>query len=306
MSCESHFYEGRIINLDGDKASDRNILYNGFYDDAMDEIKGNGKEFDLIYLDPSYYCDKNLYFPIPKGDKFIFDDLHNHYDDKYVKDIFIFWGSGSFIKQYCEFNMFNLKKIHGLLKDGGYLVFHCSYASSHYIKYAIDIIFGHGAFVKSFLWDCAIELFTNHFYEVLVYRKGRVSSDASFPITRWDKFTMDEIPRYPTQKPEKFINFLINKFSKEGDLVGDFTCGSGVFLHQATNLGRRWIGCDRNDDAINVTLDHFKKYFKDAGFPDIELFNSNENSTKAFIRKHANAPNAMEVPDVILGNEVLK
>lgn len=58
---------------------------------------------------------------------------------------------------------------------------------------------------------------------------------------------------YPTQKPEKLIERVINASSNEGDLVADFFCGSGTTLAVAEKLGRKWIGCDLGRFAIHTT-----------------------------------------------------
>ncbi len=58
---------------------------------------------------------------------------------------------------------------------------------------------------------------------------------------------------YPTQKPEKLIERVINHCTKEGDLVADFFCGSGTTLSVAEKLGRKWIGSDLGKFAIHTT-----------------------------------------------------
>jgi len=62
-----------------------------------------------------------------------------------------------------------------------------------------------------------------------------------------------ERTRYPTQKPEALLDRLIRMSSHEGDLVADFFCGSGTTLAAAQKAGRRWIGCDVGDLAIETT-----------------------------------------------------
>lgn len=49
---------------------------------------------------------------------------------------------------------------------------------------------------------------------------------------------------YPTQKPEKLLERIINGSSNEGDIVMDFFAGSGTTLIVAEKLNRKWIGCD--------------------------------------------------------------
>jgi adenine-specific DNA-methyltransferase len=58
---------------------------------------------------------------------------------------------------------------------------------------------------------------------------------------------------YKTQKPEALLQRIIKLCSSEGDLVGDFFCGSGTTLAVAEKLGRRWIGCDLSRFAIHTT-----------------------------------------------------
>lgn len=57
---------------------------------------------------------------------------------------------------------------------------------------------------------------------------------------------------YPTQKPERLLERIINIASKPGGLVGDFFSGSGTTLLTAEALGRRWIGCDLSRWGIHV------------------------------------------------------
>ena len=58
---------------------------------------------------------------------------------------------------------------------------------------------------------------------------------------------------YPTQKPEALLERIIRASSNEGDLVADFFCGSGTTLVVAKRLKRRWLGCDANPEAVEIT-----------------------------------------------------
>lgn len=58
---------------------------------------------------------------------------------------------------------------------------------------------------------------------------------------------------YPTQKNESLLHRIIKASSNPGDLVADFFCGSGTTLAVSEKLGRRWIGCDSGEPAINIT-----------------------------------------------------
>ena len=58
---------------------------------------------------------------------------------------------------------------------------------------------------------------------------------------------------YPTQKPEALLERILLASTNEGDLIGDFCCGSGTTLAVAQRLGRRWIGCDVGEMALQTT-----------------------------------------------------
>jgi DNA modification methylase len=55
---------------------------------------------------------------------------------------------------------------------------------------------------------------------------------------------------YPTQKPEKLIERIINASSNKGDLVLDAFIGSGTTCAVAEKLNRRWIGIDCGKLAV--------------------------------------------------------
>lgn len=63
----------------------------------------------------------------------------------------------------------------------------------------------------------------------------------------------DERLDYPTQKPEKLLQRLVEATTNPNSLVADFFCGSGTTLAVAEKLGRRWIGCDLGRWGIHVT-----------------------------------------------------
>ena len=58
---------------------------------------------------------------------------------------------------------------------------------------------------------------------------------------------------YPTQKPLALLNRIISASSNEGDTVLDPFCGSGTTLLAAKRLNRKWIGIDRNPEAVEIS-----------------------------------------------------
>jgi adenine specific DNA methylase Mod len=70
----------------------------------------------------------------------------------------------------------------------------------------------------------------------------------------WDEVgRMKGGSEYPTQKPERLLERIVNIASKPGDLVADFFCGSGTTALVAERLGRKWIASDLGKFAIHTT-----------------------------------------------------
>lgn len=63
----------------------------------------------------------------------------------------------------------------------------------------------------------------------------------------------NESTGYPTQKPEKLLERILNAASNEGDLVADFFVGSGSTLSVAEKLGRKWIGTDLGRFGVHTS-----------------------------------------------------
>jgi DNA modification methylase len=82
--------------------------------------------------------------------------------------------------------------------------------------------------------------------------KGKFAADVWDDIKSY-RAQGDQATGYATQKPEKLLERVIGGFSRHGELVADFFCGSGTTLAVAEKLGRRWIGCDLGRWAIHVT-----------------------------------------------------
>lgn len=65
--------------------------------------------------------------------------------------------------------------------------------------------------------------------------------------------TSSENLNYPTQKPKKILELIIEASSQPGDIVFDCFMGSGTTQAVAMKLGRRFIGADINLGAIQTT-----------------------------------------------------
>ena len=73
------------------------------------------------------------------------------------------------------------------------------------------------------------------------------------------KITKNEITEYPTQKPERLLERIIQISSNPKDTVLDPFCGSGTTLVSAFNLDRKYIGFDINPEACAISRKRIKK-----------------------------------------------
>ena len=80
---------------------------------------------------------------------------------------------------------------------------------------------------------------------------------------------------YPTQKPEKLLERIIEASSNKGDIVADFFCGCGTAISVAQKLKRKWVGVDISHLAVKLItkrlMDAYgigvRKTFEIFGFP---------------------------------------
>ncbi len=69
----------------------------------------------------------------------------------------------------------------------------------------------------------------------------------------WE-FKDPQKPTYPTEKNLDMLKLIIKTSSNEDSIVLDCFCGSGTTMLAAHLLGRKWIGIDQSEHAINATI----------------------------------------------------
>jgi len=108
-------------------------------------------------------------------------------------------------------------------------------------------------------------------------------------VSSWRKELLD----YPTQKPEAFLERIINASSNEGDIVCDIFGGSGTTAAVAEKLGRKWIVADLGRFAIHTTRKRMIKVqrdLKEAGkdFRSFEILNLGKYERRFFLDVNTN------------------
>jgi DNA modification methylase len=73
----------------------------------------------------------------------------------------------------------------------------------------------------------------------------------------------NECRGYPTQKPTRLVERIIEISTNPKDVVLDPFCGSGTTLIAATNLNRRFIGIDISKEACSIARERYSQSKKE-------------------------------------------
>ena len=258
----------------------------------MRQIPSNS--IDLIYIDPPFFSGRQ--YNVLWGDN---NELRSFND---------IWEGG--LDGYLIWLNARLYEMKRILKQTGSIYVHCDWHASHYIKVAMDKIFGYDNFRNEIVWCYSTSGRTKKFFAkkhdiILLYTVSNKGywSDYRIPVSekylkshyrqrdeegRRCRIRVDagktriyypedgiicndwwQIPYvnsqdkerigYPTQKPEKLLQRVIEASSREGDIVADFFVGGGTTAAVAQRLGRRWIAGDQSRVAIAVTAERLKQ-----------------------------------------------
>lgn len=67
---------------------------------------------------------------------------------------------------------------------------------------------------------------------------------------------------HSNQKPVELLEFLIQSYSDEGEIVLDNTSGSGSLAVACENTNRRWICIEKEKEYCDITIDRLSKLHK--------------------------------------------
>ncbi len=253
--------------------------------------RGYAGRFSLIYIDPPFFTRSsfNASIKVKDGDGASHRVHHLAYDDRFNRDL----------EYYIENMTVRLLMMRDLLADDGLIWIHLDWHSSHYIKTVLDELMGEKNFVNEIIWcyksgGSGTRHFARKHDSILVYSKTSsyymsVPKEKSYNRNRspyrfrgvrefrdsggWytmvnmkDVWNIDMVGRtsaertgYATQKPLELMKRIIGASTREGDLAGDFFCGSGSLPEAAHALGRRWIACDSEELAAAMSRRRLKK-----------------------------------------------
>ena len=83
-------------------------------------------------------------------------------------------------------------------------------------------------------------------------KRGKAVEDYWIDLPMLNSMSKERLG-YDTQKPKELIRRFVLASTNGGDLVADFYMGSGTTAEVALELGRKFIGCDINPKAVELS-----------------------------------------------------
>jgi site-specific DNA-methyltransferase (adenine-specific) len=222
--------------------------------------------FDLVYIDPPFNTGRMR-------------ALHaGTYDDAFG--------------DYVAWLRPRLEHARRLLAEHGTLYVHLDPRESHYVKVALDGIFGRECFLNELVWAYDYGGRTKRRWPpkhdtILVYVKDPVRyhfdieaverepymapglqtaerlARGKTPTTVWWHTIVPTTGRertgYPTQKPEGVVRRIVAASSRPGGWCLDFFAGSGTLGAVCRELGRRFVLVDVNPQAVRVARERLAR-----------------------------------------------
>lgn len=99
-------------------------------------------------------------------------------------------------------------------------------------------------------------------YNGLTEKESRVL-DPELRVPRTVQKFNTEVGKHPTQKPVALMEYLIRTYTNEGEVVLDFTMGSGTTGVAAMNTGRKFIGIELDEGYFDIACDRIEKAMAD-------------------------------------------
>ena len=99
---------------------------------------------------------------------------------------------------------------------------------------------------------------TNRSAIASVYRSETINNGVRFPLSILPY--KKDCKLHPNAKPISLLEYLIKTYTNEGDLILDFTMGSGSTGVAALNTNRRFVGIELDEKYFNTAKDRLENF----------------------------------------------
>jgi len=226
-------------------------IYNGDCLEVMDYLIEQGVKFDAIITDPPYgttACSWDTVIPFDK----MWDRLKLLRKEKTP---IVLFGSEPFSS---HLRMSNIKEFkYDWIWDKVLPVGHLVAKKRPMSRHEIVSVF-----------------YVNNYYPIMTFQKQRKIerkqgdksehmndyqkedylkiSNERYPTTILKESNANRNTQHPTQKPKELLSYLIKTYTKENDLILDFTAGSFTTCVAAEQLGRKSIGIELEKEYCDI------------------------------------------------------
>jgi adenine-specific DNA-methyltransferase len=227
---------------------------------------------DLIYIDPPFDSKADYRTKIELRDMEVSQRPTTLEQFAYSDS----WVDGT--ASYLEMMIPRLVLMRELLRDSGSIYVHLDWHVGHYVKLAMDEIFGRENFLNEVIWVYGLGGSSSRYWprkHDTIFWYSKVPDNQYFvadmiPATSQRmkgelKKAPDvwEIPNinnqakerldYATQKPIQLLERIIRSSCPEGGIVLDVFAGSGTTAAAAESLGRHWLVSDIGKPSVMMT-----------------------------------------------------
>ena len=241
--------------------------------------------FDMAYVDPPFNTGRTQHHERLRVVRDERGDRGGFGGHRYRTESLGGLGYDDAFADYLGFLMPRLAEVRRVLADHGTLYVHLDPRESHYVKVALDGLFGRDCFLNEIVWaydyggrprrrwppkhDTVLVYVKDperyHFDDAEVDREPYMAPGLVTPEKRergkrpsdtwWHTIVPTngaERTGYPTQKPLGIVRRMVAASSRPGGWCLDCFAGSGTLGAAAAALGRRFVLVDESPDAIAI------------------------------------------------------
>ena len=273
----------RSADLPARIALEDDLLIHGDNADVLPRLPDGA--FDVVYVDPPFNTGRTQRRERLRVVRDAGGDRAGFAGHRYRSESLGALGFADSFDDYLAFLMPRLAQARRVLAEHGTLYVHLDPRESHYVKVALDRLFGRDCFLNEVVWaydyggrprrrwppkhDTILVYVKDparyHFDDDEVDREPYMAPGLVTPEkaargkrpsdTWWHTIVPtngSERTGYPTQKPEGVVRRMVAASSRPGGWCLDFFAGSGTLGAAARALGRRWVLVDSEAEAISV------------------------------------------------------
>jgi site-specific DNA-methyltransferase (adenine-specific) len=170
-------------------------------------------------------------------------------------------GKGGFSENSLEVNDY-LPEIMRCLKEGGQGILFTN--DKNLVKFHLSLLSVGFKIFKTLVWaknTCITNMYYMNSHEYMIFfRKGRAKKINNCGTRTVLTFNNPTNKMHPSEKPVDLLSVLIKNSTIEGDIVLDFTMGSGSTGIACINTNRRFLGIEIDETYFKIAKNRIEEH----------------------------------------------